>query len=265
MTFTITAPEVTSRLATVTARLLDGNGGPVVNMRTELETAQGGGHRCASDAEGRVRIRNVTPGMYRFTADYTPGRQLEHLISIVRVPPGVTTDLGDIVLSESIELTGTVRTADGKPASGVLVQCTDLDRRRGPRPHVDYIHTVRTGPDGAFTVKRCGRHRYAVHAYGNGVGGHALVDATSGGKPVEITLATTTLIAYRTPAEHPPFTVSLLTADRCPVRVTSLAERDRGTRVPQGAYTLEIHDAEDRLVRSTQVRVGSEPITIDIP
>jgi hypothetical protein len=95
------------------------------------------------------------------------------------------------------------------------------------------------------------------------------VDATGGtAQPFTIRLAKATRIRYRTNGDLTVgYNVTVLDADRTPVTVDWLgsAWRPEGTALLPGKYTVEIHDAADALVRSFPLRVGGEPLTIDVP
>lgn len=266
LTFVIEPEDVTSVLGVVKLRLIDGvSGQPLSDHRVSLQTAQGGGSYTKTDVEGRAVIENALPGLGMLE---TAAKERESLWLYVRVPPGGAVDLGEIVMSPIVKIVGKVVDADGKAPPQADVTWTELDSRTWPQPLV-----TRRGAgvesDGTFSLG-VGKHRYVVFASTrNGGFGHATVDAT-GGAPAQFTiqLAQTTTIAYRTHFDQAVgYAVTVLGADRSPLSVHWLGAdyRPSATNLPPGDYTLEIHDAADRLVRTSPLRVGAEPLTIDVP
>jgi hypothetical protein len=266
-TFTIGVEEFAAAFGTVKLRLLDGaTGQPLPGVMLGLNNAQRVGFGSKTDAEGRCTCEHVQPGLS--TLDCT-AKDHEWLSLPVRVPAGGTLDLGDVVLSPAVKITGTVVGADGKPVTEASIRSMDLDRRTWPQPFSNRRGAA-VDAEGKFELFGCGRHRYVVQAWTrtNGLG-FSTVDATGGAPgPVTIALGTAARVALR--AQFPPtvgYSLTVLRSDQVPVTALWLA----GTSRPQtllllpGQYTVQIQDAADALVRSFALTVGDQPLTIDVP
>lgn len=268
LAFVLETEDVASKLATVKLRLLDAaTGQPLVDAWVAVQTAQGRGSRAKADAEGRCTIVNALPG---FGSLQVRVAEYEQPWLCVRVPAGGTLDLGDLALSRLVAVKGRIVDVDDKPVAGVQLQSTDLDRRTWPHPLISRRSNGVSDAEGAFELSALGRHRYVVVGRGSdGRGGFALVDASAGPPPpVTLRFAALTRVALRAQFEFTEaYTVSALTADRTPVDVAWLEGRyaRKQLSLPPGDYTIEIHDATDRLVRSFGLQVGSEPLAIDVP
>lgn len=268
LVFTIERDAILAGFGSVSVRLLDGaSGAPLPDIHVSIGTAQGGGTGSKSDAEGRVTVPRVLPGLGHLSIE--GGSKRESIRRFVRIRAGEVTDLGDLMLHEGASLSGVVVDAAGNAVNGARVQWTDLDGRTSPMPLVTNMSTS-ADAEGRFTLGRCGRHRFVVVAQtSEGARGHTLVD-TRTGIPTSVTvkIAPTTRVALRGTFAGVGYTVSVLTAERTPVYVAMLGAEYRPTsmQLPPGDYTVEIHEMDsDVLVRSAPLHVGSEPTEIVVP
>lgn len=272
LVFTIEAKDVLSKHGTVRVRLVDGTTGkPIAGVGINVSTAQGGGAGGKTDDDGRATIEHVPPGIGTLES-WQRSQEHEGLQRYIRVEPGATLDLGDVTLTAAEKVAGVVVDADGKPVNGASVQWTELDCRTFPQSLVDNRSSV-ADAEGKFQLG-VGRHRYVVIASGrNGVDvttGFATVDATHGAPtPVTITLGKPTNVKLNAGFDMTVGRmVTVLASDRSPVAVATLGTEYRPPSMSllPGNYTIEIHDLQTcRLVRSLQLQVGSEPLTLDVP
>ena len=266
LTFILDPKDVSATFGTLRARLVDGvTGAPLADQLVRLETAQGGGSSAKADSDGRVLLENALPGLGVLS---TYAKDREQLWLYVRVPAGGTIDIGEVVLSPLVKITGKVLDPNGKPASGTYLQYTDIALRTWPQPLVTR-RSSGVEADGSFTLQ-IGRHRHVVIARDRDGGfGYAAVDpAGSVSSPVTIEMRKSVRVSYRTQfGLKDGYAVTVLAADRTPISVAWLGGdyRARSTDLPPGNYTLEIHDAADNLVRSAPLSVGTEPLTIEVP
>jgi hypothetical protein len=266
LVFTLEAAEVFGLLGSVVFRLVDdATGQPLAKAPVSVCTPNVFATGQVTDDDGRFRSEHFPPGpltVTSFMKDY------ESLFRYVRMPPGGRLDLGDIRLSSSIQITASAVDGEGKPVTDAEFQYSNLDDRTFPQPLRDrHVSHVDAGGQARLAV---GRHRYVVSVRSQRQGfGHATVDARFGTPaPIVITLRQTVPVALHVHVDKTVgYMVTILDPVRSPVRVLWFGSEHRpeGTALPPGAYTVEIHDSADRLVRSFALMVGTAPVTIDVP
>lgn len=266
VTFTVDPAMVRGRMATVRARLLDGvTGQPMPEARAGLHSAQGGGIGNNADANGVVVMENVMPGLLTLQVGV---KDRESITWLVRVPAGGTLDLGDLTLQPAVKLRGSVVDPDGKP-SPASVRWTDLDAMTFPRELVQRYSTLADG-DGNFEIGSTGPHRYLVMANQEGRLGMAIVDASRGEPgPVQIRLAQPVTVALAVGGDAlRGYVVTVRNAEGVPVAAVRIEHRwrDRASlAVLPGDYTLEVHDAGDRLLKKVPLQVRDATVTVAVP
>jgi len=272
LVFTIEVKDVLARHGTVKLRLVDATGKPIAGAAINVSTAQGGGTGGKTNDEGRATIENVLPGIGTLES-WQRSEEREGLHRFVRVGSGAVVDLGDIALTAAAKITGLVVDGDGKPVNGASVQWTELDCRTFPQSLVSN-RSASADADGKFQLWGAGRHRYVVFArpaeWSDPRLGFATVDATGGAPPaVTITLAKTTAVKLNAGFDMTVGRiVTALAKDRSPAAVATLGTEYRPPSLSllPGDYTIEVHDLQTcRLVHSTTLHVGNEPLTLDVP
>jgi hypothetical protein len=265
--FVVDPTALTARLGAVSLRLIDGaTGAPLSGVSVRLSSAQGGGAGGKTDADGRVRIDDVVPGLQSMQLHGGQGR--EALWDLVRVPAGGTAELGDVALHPAAPIRGTAVDADGAPVAGASVQWTRLSTMRFPRELVDRRSASADG-DGAFDLWGTGPHRYVLVAHDtfNRRVGHAVVDAATA-TAVELRLATAGRVTIRIPGDGlQGFVATLRTEDGVPVAARSIEPRfpQQSLMAAPGRYTLEVHGAGDRLVRREPVTLAAgEDVLVEV-
>ncbi len=170
------------RPATVRLRCIDGNGKPrrrvLVVVRSdrripnELVVASDM-HSMRSSYDGWVEFFEIAPGETGSVTFWLHGA-LAHELTFAGLQASEVRELGEIVIEPPQELTGTVRTADGKPATGAMVAVEPHD------PRDEQFHALanavmaprlgaRVGADGRFRVRglRPGSWDLLVHGGGH--------------------------------------------------------------------------------------------------
>jgi len=261
LTFTIDPATMLAKLATVRLRLVDADSREPLSGMVTIETAQGGGARGKTDAEGRLVIEHVLPGTGALQA-----RPKEHeaLWTIVRIPSGGEVDLGEIAVHRTVPLSGRVLDALHQPVSGT-VQWTPLDTMTFPRLLVDRRSTTVDG-DGEFRLQ-VGRRRYVVIAHGSdGSIGYATGE---GGSSEVCEIRVTPAVTIRVVARgdrYASYVATVRDAAGVPIAARAVEPRwrEQMLTVPAGDYTLEVHDQDDRLVLSRKLVAGHGDVEVEV-
>jgi hypothetical protein len=264
--FTLDPQAIEARLARVRMRVVDAAGAPIAGAGVSIQTAQGGGARGQSGADGLVDVARVMPGLSALQV-HADGR--EQVWTHIKLGPGETLDLGDFSLSEPIEVRGHCRDAQGNPVRATL-QWTDLERWRFPQPTVDRRHAI-CEPEKGFQLYGVGRSRYLLRAVSDDRQriGWVLVDTTQGPLPdVEVRLQPAVRVELQ--PRFPPTQSHVVSArdaggSLCASALVHSGRRAQGIWLIAGAYTIEIHDQDDRLVRTSRIVVGDAPLTLEVP
>jgi RNA polymerase sigma factor (sigma-70 family) len=249
--FTIDPATIDARLGRITATCVDAESGePLKGARFSAGTDNvGGGERTTGD-DGVVAIGPIAPGWVVLHVSAT-GRETWH--GHVLVKPGETTDLGDLELERSIEVTGKVTDRAAKPVEanfGILC----LDRYVRGRPF--YTHNYEGFSErGKLSLPGLGRHRYVVATMpGRGQPDAAIfvVDLTSGVAPpldVKLLPATFVHIAPHTAPDERLFAELRTGSGDLVTAHDVFARREMYETLPVGGYVVSIFDG-DRLLRS---------------
>jgi RNA polymerase sigma-70 factor (ECF subfamily) len=265
LTFTLELDEVLARTGSVTLRLVDdATGEPLPQAPLLVGNAQAVELGQRTDADGRLAIDGQPPGLLRVQVWLT---DYELLQRSVRVPPGGKLDLGEIRLSRAITITATTVDAASNPVSGVDLAWTCLDDRTFPQPLVENM-SFPVNAAGQCKIA-LGRHRYVVIARGKRRYGYAAVDLR-GGAPVPLTIPVVEPVgvAFRMRADTTAgYLVTISDLRGVPARALWFGGEYRppGTSLPPGSYRVDIHDGDDRLVRSFALTVADTPVTIAVP
>lgn len=263
--FQVDFAAVQSRLAKVRFRVVDEAGQPLAKVMVELETAQGGGGRQSTAADGTATLKDVVPGLLQLGLR---SKDRENVTNHVFVGAGADLDLGDLVLRPSRNVHGVVKDATGQPQAA-SVQWTDLGLWRAPQPMIDRRNSSADG-DGNFQLYGLGPKRYSVRARtDDGRVGFAIVDAASlGTAPFPIVVAATTAVQFQAPADDLR-TYRIIARDRdgAPLAVCTIEPRWRqgALNLPPGQYRLDIYSDERTLLRSQDLVVGTTPLRLELP
>ena len=262
--FVVDLEALKALAGSATVRVLDADSdAPLTTAHVELNTSNRGGGGAKVDADGRVVVEGLSPGLLRChirAADH------EDMYTTVRIEPGQRLDLGDVRLGAALPLRGTVLDADGKPASARL-SWTELKWRRQPTAAFATNRSARTEADGTFSLWGTGRGVIAVAArdqQGNAAIG---VFDNPPAEPVVLRLAQPCDCVVTRPADPTrTFTLTFFDGARRPVTARTLEPRSVKSTIglPAGQYAYEVHDEQDRLVQSGSLTFGPTPCAVEI-
>lgn len=267
LTFEIDPETVRKRSGEVRLRLLDGvSGAPLAGAQLRLRIGPSQGMSVKTDEAGVARFERVPPGLGLLVSSVA---EREQLGLDLRVPPGATVDLGDLVLSPLAAITGRVLDEHGQPVTNASIDWWELDRR-SIAPLCSARLNAATNGEGRFTLRGAGRHRYALVAQrGYRFAAYAAIDARHGDpEEVVLRLAATTKVRLPRASRAPDGMVLSVHHDEdSPVRVISFAEAFAPSQLflAPGSYTAQLHDAHDQLVHTAKLVVGREPVTLELP
>lgn len=254
--FVVDLEEITARLAKVRLRLL-GPDGPLADAFVRLSTAQGGGSAGKTDEQGFVQIENVLPGI---TSVDISAKACESLHTHWTLAPGVERDLGDFVLTPSVELRGRVVDAAGKPVRASL-QWTALDLWQPPHPSSDR-RSMNADGDGKFTIL-AGRRRYSVRARTDDRQiGFAIVDgARAGSEPWVVTVHKGNALRLRNASQQ--VRVGVITdpaGNLLEVLRLELRWPEAAATLPDGDYRLRVYDGHGRPLGQEELRMAGAEV-----
>lgn len=162
-------------LGSIRVRVMDASTRvPLKTTRVGVSDAQGGEFGMLVDKEG-VSVHKIPPGVWSLAIS---AKDHERYRRSVQLQPGQHVDLGEVVLSKALNVSGSVLGIDGKPTSA-SIQWDALDHSSGPQRSRGNLSTP-SNAEGKFTIPSLGRRRYVVRAFERGqlLGGvaHLLVD-----------------------------------------------------------------------------------------
>ena len=260
--FVVDPAAAAALTATVRMRLVDGDTAePVADGAVTLRTSSGGGAHGKSDAAGNIVVEHALAGLLileLYAKDH------EQVTTTIRVQPGDQLDLGELRLGKPNTLRGRVLDADGKPAAA-SVQWTELKWRSGPRPF-NHNRSAGCDADGRFELGGVGPGLCAITARAQDGRIAVAVASNPQSVPVELRLLPAAQVLFTRKLDpSQAFTITVFDGQKQPVGGWRF---ERGLRsaykLPPGNYSFEVHDDSDRLVRSGQLQLGAEPVTIDL-
>ena len=162
VSLTVSLEQLFQSLGTIRVRVVDSTGAPVTDARVAFNDQQSGGMGAAVDAEGRIEVRDLRPGLLTMGV-FAKGSYCPR--ALVQLEPGQTLDLGDVAVVAFREIKGRCENLGGK-GDRLVVQATSLDTPAHPalRPEAQ---SAQVAEDGTFTL-RLPDGRYFVRATGAG-------------------------------------------------------------------------------------------------
>ncbi|MDO8348931.1 MAG: carboxypeptidase-like regulatory domain-containing protein [Planctomycetota bacterium] len=265
--FVIDAEALKKLGGSVTLRVVDADtGAPLTSASVALSTTNASRVGMRVDAEGRLTIESLTPGLLHckiLAADH------EQMNASVSIESGQRTDLGEVRLGAKLPLVGRIVDADGKPAPA-RVTWTDLKWRTSPRGF-ERNRFASAGTDGMFSLPYAGRGPIAVSATGGAPDTPTIARAVVDNPPqapVELRLVPGTQLRVALPNDATRgFTVTLYDAHR---RVLASASTGPIPGQPitlvaePGSYAYTVHDHRGQLVQEGTVQLGAEPATLEV-
>jgi hypothetical protein len=172
------------RYATMTGRVVDETGAPVVGACAGLQSVSGGfnGFRGCTDSDGRWRIEQLRPSAYKVfisrgaphNADlverYYPASPDSSTAVPVVVVEGVDVPSVDVVLPHGGRVRGRVTSTDGTPLVGACVSARGLSySSNSATTAADGTYLIRGVDVGAYHVRvsRCSAGNWAPTWYGS--------------------------------------------------------------------------------------------------
>lgn len=265
LVFELDAAELASKLASMTLRCIDGaTGRALEGARVAVEPADGGGAdaRGATDANGRVDISGIGPGMGRLSI------VAEGFASFgrwIHFEPGAQLDVGTIELLPRARITGRVVDAQG---NGISARMTGLELRTQLNPHdLDSRMHYESAVDGSFDLTWLESDRVRLVANADGWALAALdVDARSGvAEGLEIKLERGTPVWLRGPSKVRA-NIDVLVVDasgRELLLETIYGAHGPRLRLVPGRYELRVVGDETVAMRHALV-VGDKPIVFEV-
>ncbi|MBL8900673.1 MAG: carboxypeptidase regulatory-like domain-containing protein [Planctomycetes bacterium] len=269
--FRIDPEAIRAQRGRVHLRVLEAeSGAPLAGAQIELQIGSQMGQTASSDEEGRAELDAVPPGLGTLGVS---ARQRESLRRSVRLAPGASLDMGDVLLTREVRITGRVLDAEGRAVAGAWVKAAPLEDRESA-PLLDRLPTGVCDAAGQFTMPALGRRRYLLMArFGHGLAdefsGDFVVDASTGEvAPLELRIAPTTIVALRRTREEPRDELLIVRRDDgAAVRSASLAEDHfpAALRLAPGSYELALCGPDGRARWSQQLVVGKERLEVELP
>lgn len=263
--FQLSVEQFRATTATVRARVLASESGqPLEGAYVSLTDRQSGGGGVATDADGRVTLTGVAPGLLELGLR-APER--EFYVRYVRIPAGGDVDLGDLRVDPPGKAGGVVVDAGGQPVADVGLLWTRVDRQLPGAP-LRHGMSSRSDSEGRFDLGWLGRGRYLVRATHAEHGVARLLVDTSAGAVDDLRL-------QLAPATRVQIEGGLAAADvvrlslREPGGAVFLTVGVRPGQQPSfgvlpGRYLASIHRGAV-LVREFELQVGSAPVTLRVP
>lgn len=156
--FVIDPKNILQRLATVSGRILDSSlGRPIANCTVMISDGRAIYCRKRVDKDGYFQAKNVPLGLMRLIVQASGREQYGEFIQLER---GQTLELGDIRLSPSLTIQGTVVYENGPGASHKII-VRKLDRVSFPQP-LQVLGLSQSFFGGKFKISNRGTGRYWI-------------------------------------------------------------------------------------------------------
>lgn len=262
--FVVDVEALKELAGSATVRVIDAvTGEPLGKARVSMHTSNRGGGGAPVDAEGRVVLEGLSPGLLRCEVN---AAEHEAMSMTVQVKVGERLDLGDVRLGPLVPFTGTLLDADGKPGSAASVTWTDLKWRTGPTAFVTN-RSVRIEADGTFSLWNTGRGQVAITARDQA--GNVAVGVFDNPSPDPVVLRMEVAgecLVHRPSDPTRAYTVTLFDAAQRPVAAQTLGPRQTSLaiKLPFGAYTFEVHDDQARSLQRGSLTFSATPCTLEI-
>ena len=266
LVFSVDPAAIEARCGSLRMRLIDGvTGAPVSDAWVDVSSASSSGERMRQpDAEGRVLVTRIPPGLARVTVG---SGQREMLQFVVAIPAGNLIEIGELALLPALEFEGRLLDAGGAGVAG-RVEWTALDRPRARGTTADWRNAA-TGEDGRFTIRAAAGQYLLTASCPDRRAAHAIVDLRAGtSTPIELLVAPATRV--RVTASGDPLRGYALeffdAAGRlAAARRIDARRRERLLHLLPGRYVLEIHDESDAWLARRELEVGAEELRVEIP
>jgi hypothetical protein len=256
LTFTIAPQDVAAKLATARMRILDDQGAPLVGAKVSLGSAGGwlSGGGTATDADGRVRLTNLQPGVLRLQVDGTP---LRPRVGEVELRPGDDIDLGDIALFASTEVELVFDHADERRA--VVVTCLEPPARTDVRPSKEF-----RGMGSPWKLNLTpGRHAI-VERSSAGASALELDTRNLPPQPIRVELRPAATLRLLDRIEGGFARVAILTKSGAVAFATEVTGRgDRDLQLPPGTYDVIVRKLDGTTNRALELTAAGATLVID--
>lgn len=254
--FVVDPATLAALAGSATVRVLDADtGAPIEGARLSLDTSNRMGGGKATDADGRVVLEGLSPGLLRCQIS---AKDYEQMYTTVQVEAGQRLDLGEVRLGPAVKFTGKVIDADGKPVGGADISWAELKWLGDVRPFATN-RGARSEVDGTFELWGTGRGQIAVAARTQQGQARGVFDNPST-EPAVLRLAepgTCTVSWPKDPTRT--FTVLLFDAQRRPLAAFVLDHRYARPELsmPVGEYAFEVRDERRQMVKSGTLSFAS--------
>jgi hypothetical protein len=253
LTFTLPVDALLARTATVRARVVDAAGAPVAGARVALNDANASGGGVLSDADGRVTLRHLKPGLLNLEV-----RAKGHAFPPVQVPvtSGAELDLGDLVTRAPASARLSFEGGDGPVSLRVAPLPPFPDAAW--RARAQWLTAAETLPLPAG--------RYGVLATRGELCALVEVEAAAPPPPpVAVALVPGASLRVRVRAAPAVARVTVRSARGAPVFDEEVLEpADLSVRVPPGSYEAEVTIGNGPAARRV-VTVGADGAVLDVP
>lgn len=265
--FVVDLAALKALAGSATARVLDADTSqPIEGANVSLSTSNRMGGGSKTDAEGRVLVEGLSPGLLRCQISV---KEHEQMYTTVRVEPGQRLDLGEVRLGAALPLTGRVVDETGVPVGGAQLRWAELKWLGQARPFATN-RGAHTEADGSFQLWGTGTGLIAVTAVtavtGDGLQARGVFDNPPPA-PIELRLCKPAECVVTRPRDPTrSFTVMLFDAQRQPLTAMALEDRkpQQTLSMPPGDYTFEVRDEREQIVQTGTLHFGAIPTALEI-
>ena len=276
VTFTAPIERARDSHASFMARFVDAQTGePVEGVQASLSSSgSGAGGRLTSEADGIVRVANLAPGEYAWTATSDGYARIAERVLVRR---GDVTNLGDVRLAPECVLSGRVLNEDGDPVV-TDIHATPLDAGNLGIRDRNRIGSARSNVDGNFQIAALKPGVYAVTVSNRSSGNddplvseivRVQVDLdTSPVDDLELRATPATSIILRGGATPMASLRDEILDPQDIVRTSRgfYGEAPVKIPVPQGVHRIRILDrTSDALILEETLVVGADPVPLTLP